>query len=156
VHPQDRGEEPTAAVPLVDRDGSVTLDVVIEDAGHSGRGRLTVLHFGWRPEDPLAVSLLLSAQPDHPALPRGSWVVLRDFLRYGLSEPTGDGTVRIRPDRRGERVWFELERYGRPASVSVSRGQVEHFLDRTEQQVPCGEERSEQALQDLLDQLMQR
>jgi hypothetical protein len=156
VHPQDHGKQPVAAVPLVDRDGSVSLDVVIEDAGHSGRGRLTVLHFGWRPGDPLAVTLLLSAQPDHPALPRGSWVVLRDFLRYGLSEPTGDGTVRIRPDRSGERVWFELERYGRPASVSVARDQVEGFLDHTEQQVPCGEERSEQALQELLDQLMRR
>lgn len=156
MQPEDRGAEPAAVVPQVAADGAVSLDVVIEDAGHSGRGRLTVLHFGWQPGDPLAVTLLLSAQPDHPALPRGSWVVLRDFLRYGLTTPTGDGIVRIRPDEARDRVWFELERYGRPASVSVARAQVEHFLDRTEQAVPCGEERSEQALQDLLDQLMQR
>ncbi|HEU0103170.1 MAG TPA: SsgA family sporulation/cell division regulator [Mycobacteriales bacterium] len=137
-------------------DGAVRLDVVIEDGGHSGRGRLTVLRFAWSPADPLAVDLLLSAQPDHPALPRGSWIVLRDFLRYGLTEPTGDGDVRIRPDARHERVWLELERYGRPACVSVAADRVRAFLDRTEEQVPCGAERSAAALEELLDRLLQR
>ncbi len=149
--PQDGGGGKGA-----DPGGDVTLDVVIDDAGHSGRGRLTVLSFAWRPSDPLAVALVLSAQPDHPALPRGTWVVLRDFLRYGLTEPTGDGSVRIRPDLLRDRVWLELERYGRPACVSVSREQVAAFLDRTEERVPCGGERSEAALEDLLDRLLRR
>ena len=140
--------------PVVGAAGDVTLDVVIDDAGHSGRGRLTVLSFSWCPADPLAVGLVLSAQPDHPALPRGSWVVLRDFLRYGLDEPTGDGSVRIRPDGLRDRVWLELERYGRPACVSVSRALVEAFLTRTEERVPCGGERSETALDDLLERLL--
>ena len=64
-------------------DREVLLDAVIEDAGHSGRGRLTVLRFTWRREDPLAVGLVLSAQPDHPALPRGgerSDAALEDLL----------------------------------------------------------------------------
>ena len=133
----------------------VTLDVVIEDGGSTGRGRLTVLRFAWHPDDALAVDLLLSAQPDHPALPRGRWVVLRDFLRYGLEEPTGDGSVRIRPDDARDRVEFELDRPGRQVELSVARGQVREFLDRTEAQVPCGAERSEQALEDLLARLLQ-
>ena len=133
---------------------AVTLDVVIEDGGSSGRGRLTVLRFSWRPDDPLAVDLLLSAQPDHPALPRGRWVVLRDFLRYGLEEPTGDGDVRIRPDEHTDRVALELERPGRAAVVSVEREKVRWFLDRTEREVPCGSERSEQALEELLERLL--
>lgn len=140
----------------VEPDGTVRLDVVIEDGGHSGRGRLTVLRFSWGPDDPLAIDLLLSAQPDHPALPRGSWIVLRDFLRYGLTEPTGDGVVRIRPDPLRDRVWLELERYGRPACVSVSRALVAAFLDRTEERVACGDERSEEALEELLARLLQR
>ncbi|CAN5153559.1 hypothetical protein BH24ACT10_BH24ACT10_10290 [soil metagenome] len=132
----------------------VTVEVVISDGGHTGRGRRTVLTLVWTPQDPLAVQLLLIAQPDHPALPRGHWVVLRDFLRYGLDEPTGDGEVRIRPDDLRDRVWFELARPGRAACVSVPREVARDFLDRTEAAVPCGAERSEQAIDALLERLL--
>jgi hypothetical protein len=132
----------------------VLADVVIDDGGHSGRGRLTVLRLSWREHDPLAVDLTLTAQPDHPALPRGHWVVLRDFLRYGLEEPTGDGEVRIRPDDVRDRVWFELARPGRAACVSVPRAVVRDFLDRTEDAVPTGEERSADAIDALLGRLL--
>ena len=152
MHPDDS----TAwdGLQIDDADGTLTLDVVIEDAGHTGRGRLTVLRFLWDRTDPLAVRLRLSAQPDHPALPRGTWVVLRDFLRYGLEEPTGDGVVRLRPDELRDRLWLELERFGRPACVSVPRTQLRDFLDRTEDRVPCGEERSAAALEALLSRLL--
>jgi hypothetical protein len=100
------------------------------------------------------VELTLTAQPDHPALPRGRWVVLRDFLRYGLEEPTGDGEVRIRPDELRDRVWFELARPGRAACVSVPREVAQDFLARTEEWGPAGEERSEQAIDALLDRLL--
>ena len=109
---------------------------MISDGGHTGRGHRTVLRLVWSPDDPLAVRLLLTAQPDHPALPRGEWVVLRDFLRYGLSEPTGDGEVRIRPDELRDRVWFELSRPGRAACVSVPREVARGFLDRTDAATP--------------------
>jgi Streptomyces sporulation and cell division protein, SsgA len=134
--------------------GEVTVDVVLDDAASTGRGRLTVLRLAWTAEDPLAVVLRLEAQPDHPALPRGEWVVLRDFLRYGLEEPTGDGSVRIRPT--GDRVELQLERYGRPAVVSVPREVLRDFLDDTEQQVPCGAERSDDAVEALLLRLLAR
>lgn len=132
----------------------VVADVVISDDGHTGRGRLTVLRLTWDPADPLAVELLLTAQPDHPALSRGRWVVLRDFVRYGLEEPTGDGEVRIRPDERRDRVWFELARPGREACVLVPRQVARAFLARTEQLVPFGEERSELAIEALLTRLL--
>ena len=134
--------------------GEVVAQVVIADGGVSGRGRLTVLRFGWHPGDPLAVTLLLSAQPDHPALPRGSWIVLRDFLHYGLEEPTGDGDVRLRPDDVRDVVWLELDRLGRPACLSVPRATVRAFLARTEQEVPSGEERSDDAVDALLARLL--
>jgi len=132
----------------------VTVEVVIDDRGSSGRGRMTVLTLLWHPEDPLAVEILLVAQPDHPALPRGRWVVLRDFLRYGLDEPTGDGAVRIRPDAPGGRVQLELARAGRDATVSVPRDTVLAFLEQTEQLVPSGTERSEDAIDALLARLL--
>ena len=132
----------------------VTVEAVIDDGGHSGRGRMTVLRLAWHADDPYAVELLLTAQPDHPALPRGRWVVLRDFLTYGLEEATGDGEVRIRPDELRDRVWFELARPGRAACVSVDRGLVRDFLARTEQAVPRGAERSEAAIDALLDRLL--
>jgi hypothetical protein len=132
----------------------VTAEVVISDGGHTGRGRRTVLQLRWCPDDPLAVQLLLTAQPDHPALPRGEWIVLRDFLRYGLDEPTGDGEVRIRPDELRDRVWFELARPGRAACVSVPREVARSFLDRTERCVPCGAERSAEAIDALLQRLL--
>ena len=132
----------------------MVADVVIDDGGHSGRGRLTVLRLSWRQVDPLAVDLVLTARPDHPALPRGYWVVLRDFLRYALEEPTGDGEVRIRPDDVRDRLWFELARPGRAACVSVPREVVRDFLDRTEALVPTGEERSGAAIDALLARLL--
>jgi len=158
VHPDDPEGRRSLPQPPDGRvrstpDGEVVLEVVIED-GHTGRGRLTVLAFSWDPSDALAVRLRLSAHPDHPALPRGSWVVLRDFLRYGLEEPTGDGVVRLRPDEPRDRLWLELERYGRPACVSVARERVLTFLERTEEQVRTGEERSEQAIDELLARLL--
>lgn len=135
---------------------SVTTQVVIDDGAHAGPGRRTELTLTWSPTDPLAVQLQLTAMPEHPALPRGRWVVLRDFLRYGMDEPTGDGTVRIRPDLVRDRVWLELDRYGRPACVSLPRPVLLAFLERTEQAVATGSERSAAALEDLLDRLLQR
>ena len=132
----------------------VTAEVVILEGGHTGHGHRTVLTLRWSPVDPLAVELHLTGQPDHPALPRGRWVVLRDFLRYGLDEPTGDGEVRIRPDDLRDRVWFELARPGRAACVSVPRKVARDFLDRNEQAVPCGAERSEEAIDALLEHLL--
>ena len=134
--------------------GTIEVAVVIDDLPHNGPGRRTVMRLRWTAIDPLAVELLLTAQPDHPALPRGEWVVLRDFLRYGLEEPTGDGTVRIRPDESRDRVWLELERYGRPACVSLPRATVRDFLHRTELAVPSGEERSQEALEEVLNRLL--
>ena len=135
-------------------DGDVAADVVIDDGRLTGRGRLTVLRLLWQLDDPLAVTLILTAEPDHPALPRGEWVVLRDFLRYGTEEPTGDGSVRIRPDRQLDRIWFELDRPGRAASVSAPRPLVLEFLRRTDEVVPMGEERSNDAIEALLTRLL--
>jgi Streptomyces sporulation and cell division protein, SsgA len=148
----------------------VTVDIDVDDPGPAGvpkarraethrRVRRTVLRLSWQRDDPLAVRLQLISTPDHPALPRGSWVVLRDFLRYGLEEATGDGEVRINPETPCSKgtpgvVAIRLARDGRPAWVQVPCASVREFLNQTEVITPSGEESSEEALDALIKALL--
>jgi Streptomyces sporulation and cell division protein, SsgA len=116
--------------------------------------RITVLTLCWRRDDPLAVRLTVNSTPDHPSLPRGSWIVLRDFLRYGLDEPTGDGAVRFQPDPGRQRVQLRLTRPGRPAWISAPCSVLRTFLDQTDAMDPTGEARSAHALDAVIDQLL--
>jgi hypothetical protein len=137
----------------------ITAHVVVEDSGLSGHGHLTVLGLTWHRRDPLAVELTLSAQPDHPSLPRGSWAVLRDFLRYGLEEPTGDGAVRIGPDGLAadgsRRVRVELLGQAKPYAVHVSSSVVREFLDETEAICPTGAEADDSVMDALIARLLE-
>ena len=134
--------------------GEITAHVVVDDAGMSGHGHLTILGMLWNAGEPLAVVLTLSAQPDHPALPRGEWAVLRDFLRYGVEEPTGDGDVRIRPGDEG-RVVLELVTGSRRYTVNVPANVVCDFLDETETVVPAGGEASDEVMDALIARLLE-
>lgn len=135
-------------------DGHISAHVVVDDESMSGRGHTTVLELSWHREDPLAVRLKLEAEPDHPALPRGEWAVLRAFLRYGLEEPTGDGDVRIHPDGEGE-VVLELVGGPRPYSVHVSGAVVLDFLDATEAIVPSGDAAEDEIIEALISRLLE-
>lgn len=143
----------------------VSVDIDVDDPGPPivpsarrpeahRRKKRTILRLAWQRGDPLAVELTLTSTPDHPALPRGRWVVLRDFLRYGLEEPTGDGEVRISPDTDEGVVSIRLARDGRPAWVKVPAETVRSFLDQTEKILPSGEESSEEALDALIKALL--
>ena len=135
-------------------EGEVTAHVVVDDAGLSGKGHMTLLVMTWHAADPLAVTLTLSAQPDHPALPRGEWAVLRDFLRYGVEEPTGDGSVRIRPDSDGL-VILELDGENKPYRVRVPADVICEFLDETEAVVPTGAEADDEVIDALIARLLE-
>ena len=134
----------------------VSREVVIDDGPAAGPGRHTALRMVWRPGDPFAVVLRLTAYPEHPALPRGEWVVARDVLTEGLTEPAGDGVVKVRHDPQRDRVWFDLQRLGRPACVSVPREEVAAFLAQTERLVPSGAEQSDAAVDALLADVLGR
>ena len=131
----------------------VTASVIV-DGGCTGPNRTTVLRLAWSRRDPLAVRLLLTAQPDHPALPRGTWLVLRDFLRYGCNHSTGDGLVRIEPSADRKTVVLKLVDGGRASVVKVPMDVVERFLDASEQLCPSGEERNDEAIDALIDRLL--
>jgi hypothetical protein len=136
-------------------DGRISTQLVVDDAGLTGAHHLTVLALSWTDADPLAVTICLSPRPDHPSLPRGEWVALRDFLRYGCSEPTGDGEVRIRPDGPHQ-VLLELHHDGRPYQVHVPVAALLAFLDETEEVVPTGREAGEAVLDELIRRLLDR
>lgn len=131
----------------------VTASVIV-DGGCTGPNRTTMLRLAWSRRDPLAVRLLLTAEPDHPALPRGKWLVLRDFLRYGCNHATGDGLVRIEPSADRKHVVLRLVEAGRASCVNVPLDVVERFLDATEQLCPAGEERNDAAIDALIDRLL--
>jgi hypothetical protein len=135
-------------------DREVAAHVVVDDAALSGHGHLTVLGLRWDADNPLAVILTLSSQPDHPALPRGEWAVLRDFLRYGVEEPTGDGAVRIRPSDHG-RVRLELDGGVKPYAVHVPADVLCEFLDETEAIVPTGAEAGDDVMDALIARLLE-
>lgn len=120
-----------------------------------GNGFCLTLRLAWSDADPITVELAVDADPPHPSLPTGTWVVLRDFLRYGLDEPTGDRGVRVRPGPP-DRVTLELPRPHRagPCRVSVSAAAVLAFLDATTAIAPAGR-LSETALDALIGQLLQ-
>lgn len=128
-------------------------DVVVDDGRASGRGHVTVLSLVWERADPMAVRLSLAGRPDHPSLPHGEWVVLRDFLRYGTEEPTGDGEVRVRPATAGL-VLLELRGGEPPYEVRMDSAVLLDFLDETERVVPTGEEANEGALDALIERLL--
>lgn len=120
----------------------VTTTVAVE-GGCSGPNRRTQLHLAWRRGDPLAVTLLVTAQPEHPALPRGRWSVLRDLLRDGLERPVGIGDVKVSPDRVRDAVRITLRGgAGRECVVRLPARTLRDFLDASEAIVPAGEERT--------------
>ena len=135
-------------------DGHISAHVVVDDAGMSGHGHMTVLGLAWRRDDPLAVVLTLAAQPDHPSLPRGEWAVLRDFLRYGVEEPTGDGNVRVSPGTDGL-VTLELLGEAKPYVMRVRADIICEFLDATEAIVPTGSEADDAVLDALISRLLE-
>jgi hypothetical protein len=135
--------------------GQVSTRVVVNDDGGTSTRHRTVLSLSWDDSDPLAVRIVLSTEPDHPSLPRGEWVMLRDFLRYGCTEPTGDGAVRVRPESNG-RILLALQDDTKTFEVRVPAVTITGFLDETERGVPTGREAGEEVLDELIRRLLDR
>jgi hypothetical protein len=135
--------------------GQVSTRVVVNDDGGTSTRHRTVLALSWDDSDPLAVQIVLSTEPDHPSLPRGEWVMLRDFLRYGCTEPTGDGAVRVRPEG-DDRILLALQDETKTFEVRVPATTITGFLDETERAVPTGREAGEEVLDELIRRLLDR
>jgi Streptomyces sporulation and cell division protein, SsgA len=109
----------------------------LEEPGSHSQLTLCV---GWTERDPLTVELTLTASPPHPSQPSGDWVILRDFLLYGLSEPTGDGAVRVRPGPDPQVIVLELIGQDTPPLLLVAPAlTLQTFIDCTQTLVPSGD-----------------
>lgn len=124
----------------------VTVEAVLDD-GHPDDARRGV-RLRWSAGDPLAVRVEL-VDAGHAGW--GPWVVLRDTLRRGLSEPTGIGQVRVGPV--GRHVTLTLRSAGRLLVTRLPADGLRAFLDRTEAVVPTGAEGCDQSLDATLDAL---
>lgn len=108
----------------------------------------------WSERDPLTVELSLTASPPHPALPTGNWAILRDFLHYGLDQPTGDGSVKVRPGSDPQLVVIELPAWdGSSLLLAAPAESVRAFIECTHALVPSGDV-SEESLDALIDRLL--
>jgi hypothetical protein len=109
----------------------------------------------WSEQDPLTVELTLTANPPHPALPSGGWAVLRDFLRYGLDESTGDGPVRVRPGTDPRVVVIGLpDGDGDQLLLALPAAAVRAFVAAAEGMVPAGDA-SAASMDALIDRLLE-
>ena len=133
--------------------GDIRLEVTTS-VGTDGSERSTDLRLRWQRRDPLTVWIEVDARPDHPALPSGRWVVLRDFLRYGMDVRTGDGDVQVSPDPAAGLVYLDLARSRGACQVSIPAALLEEFLTETERRVPIGAERSDELLEAFIEKLM--
>lgn len=136
-------------------DGTGDIHLYLTTAvGTDGGDRSIDVRLHWQHEDPLTVWIDVDARPDHPALPCGRWVILRDFLRYGMEERAGDGDVQVFPDPAAGLVHLYLARPTRPCRVSVPAVLLEDFLAHTERRIPFGEERSDELLEAFIEKLL--
>ena len=133
---------------------SAEIDVQLRaDSPESARWRV-LLVLRWRAADPLSVDLEVSADPPHPTLPCGHWVILRDLLGRGLDGPVGDAGVRFTPEPDSDRLHLQLRAAGEPdVRLSVPARAVRGFLDQTLSVVPGGNELPGPLLDDLVDRL---
>lgn len=68
------------------------------------------------------------------------WVFARDLLLDGLTEPSGEGDLRVAPDEDPDLVALEIHAPGGSAAFTLDRHDTEEFLARTLELVPAGTE----------------
>lgn len=131
---------------------AVTQDITLRCLDDHGQDVAFVASFGYRASDPYAVWLTFH-------IPGGdvSWAVARSLLLKGITEPTGDGDIRLHPaiDDEGHAVVvFDFHSpHGRLRTQGRSVA-LRTFLDRTWLLVPPGDEGDLLDLDELVGSLL--
>ncbi|HEX3650417.1 MAG TPA: SsgA family sporulation/cell division regulator [Pseudonocardiaceae bacterium] len=81
------------------------------------------------------------------------WVFARDLLIDGLTEPTGDGDLRVSPDIDPDLLVLEIFAPAGSAAFTLDREDTEEFLARTLEVVPAGTESTHFDIDRLLSEL---
>jgi hypothetical protein len=111
-----------------------------------------VASFGYRPTDPYAVWLTFH-------IPGGdvSWAVARSLVVQGLTEPVGDGDIRLWPslDDEGHAVVvFDFHSPSGRLLTQARTAELHTFLTQTRAAVPFGEEGARLDLDGLVHALL--
>lgn len=117
---------------------SLVHDIALHCEDQLGRPMAFMATFGYQSADPYAVRITFH-------LPAGDipWLVARGLLARGMTEPVGEGDVRLHPalDEEGHAVTVVV--FHSPAGrlrVEVRSSELREFLDGTEELVTLGEE----------------
>lgn len=125
-------------MPLQPLAPTICADVALHCDDQLGRPMAFMATFAYDPGDPYAVLVTFHMPScDQP------WVLSRSLLTRGLSEPTGDGVIRLRPgvDEDGRAVVRMI--FSSPEGrlrVDARTSEVLDFLARTWLAVPAGAE----------------
>lgn len=102
-------------------------------------------------DEPFAVTVAFRTE-------RGRWVewtFARELLVVGLTEPSGIGDVRVRPDLSEDEAMLtiEIESPDGYASFEMEREDIEHFIGATLELVPLGTESEHFDVDTLIDEI---
>jgi hypothetical protein len=120
---------------------------------HDGVPLTASLHY--RAEDPYAIRMAFHVGMDEPV----EWIFARDLLAGGMTEPAGDGDVRVWPAEMptGQRVLnISLSSPFGQAHFEAPLTALAGFLLRTFQVIPAGREGEFVNLDGELNQLLRR
>jgi hypothetical protein len=126
---------------------TLTQDIALHCLDEFGRPMAFMASFGYHPDDPYAVWLTFH-------IPAGDvrWAVARSLLVRGLTEPAGEGDIRLWPaiDEDGRAV-VSMDFHSPEGRLiaSARTADLHEFLARTWAAVPAGSE-SERVDLDLL------
>lgn len=103
-----------------------------------GRPAPVVTRWGYRADDPFAVSLAVRTRHDRWV----EWLVARDLVVDGLSAPVGLGDIRMVPRRAPghDVVAIEIRSGDGQAVLEVDRGLLRGFVEASTEIVALGDE----------------
>ncbi len=134
-HIKEGKSEMSESHPLM---SNLTQDVVLDCVDLSGTTRQLEAELAYDAQDPFAVTMTFRTR--HGEVP---WVFHRELLLSGISDPAGDGDVRISPsiDLEGRAV-VVIELHSNTGSfVAQARTpEIYRFVTRTLAMVPLGTE----------------
>jgi hypothetical protein len=120
----------------------MTSDSVRQDMFTVLHGQPTPIMTRWsyQAADPYAVGFSVRIEQDHWV----EWLVARDLVVAALSEPVGDGDIRLTPkDAQGYRiVEIEIRSTDGRAVLEVDHDLLHRFVHATISVVPLGQESS--------------
>ncbi len=131
---------------------TVTQDIALQCLDELGRPMIFMASFGYSPGDPYAVWLTFH-------IPAGDvrWAVARSLLQRGLTEPAGEGDIRLWPGIDDDLCAVVCMDFHSPEGrliTSARTSDLQRFLGRTWEAVPPGRENERIDLDQLVDSLL--